>query len=49
MPYAVTGLLAGWMILSGRRARRQGERLAAQAAQQAAQQAALAAPALAAS
>jgi hypothetical protein len=39
MPYAVTGLLAGWMILSGRRARRQGERLAAQAA----------APALAAS
>jgi len=49
MPYAVTGLLVGWMIVTGRRARRQGERLAAQAAQQAAQQAALAAPALAAS
>jgi len=54
MPYAVTGLLVGWMILSGRRARRQGERLAAQqaGAQQAgAQQAGAqqAAPALAAS
>jgi hypothetical protein len=32
MPYAVGGLLALWMILYGRRARRQGERLAAQAA-----------------
>jgi hypothetical protein len=42
MPYAVTGLLVGWMVVTGRRARRQGERLAAQAAQQAA-------PALAAS
>jgi len=54
MPYAVTGLLVGWMILSGRRARRQGERLATQqaGAQQAgAQQAGAqqAAPALAAS
>jgi hypothetical protein len=32
MPYAVAGLLTGWMVLYGRRARRQGERLAAQAA-----------------
>jgi hypothetical protein len=32
MPYAVAGLLTGWMFLYGRRARRQGERLAAQAA-----------------
>jgi hypothetical protein len=32
MPYAVAGLLALWMFLYGRRARRQGERLAAQAA-----------------
>jgi hypothetical protein len=31
MPYAVAGLLTGWMVLYGRRARRQGERLAAQA------------------
>jgi hypothetical protein len=31
MPYAVAGLLTGWMFLYGRRARRQGERLAAQA------------------
>src|SRR5579872_4958570 len=46
MPYAVTGLLVGWMVVTGRRARRQGERLAAQAAQAA--QAAPAAPALAA-
>ena len=29
MPYAVGGLLALWMVLYGRRARRQGERLAA--------------------
>jgi hypothetical protein len=48
MPYAVTGVLALWMVFSGRRARRQGERLAAQAA---AAQSALEAttPALAAS
>ena len=32
MPYAVGGLLALWMVFYGRRARRQGERLAAQAA-----------------
>ena len=32
MPYAVAGLLALWMFFYGRRARRQGERLAAQAA-----------------
>jgi hypothetical protein len=32
MPYAVGGLLAAWMFLYGRHARRQGERLAAQAA-----------------
>jgi tryptophan-rich sensory protein len=32
MPYAVAGLLTAWMFLYGRRARRQGERLAAQAA-----------------
>ena len=32
MPYAVAGLLALWMVFYGRRARRQGERLAAQAA-----------------
>jgi hypothetical protein len=31
MPYAVGGLLAGWMTIYGRRARRQGERLAATA------------------
>ena len=29
MPYAVGALLAGWMVLYGRRARREGERLAA--------------------
>jgi hypothetical protein len=32
MPYAVAGLLTLWMVFYGRRARRQGERLAAQAA-----------------
>jgi hypothetical protein len=32
MPYAVTGTLVLWMVLYGRHARRQGERLAAQAA-----------------
>jgi hypothetical protein len=31
MPYAVAGILTGWMVLYGRHARRQGERLAAQA------------------
>jgi hypothetical protein len=31
MPYAVAGCLVGWMVLYGRRARREGERLAAQA------------------
>ncbi|MGH3203440.1 MAG: VC0807 family protein [Streptosporangiaceae bacterium] len=46
MPYAVSGLLVGWMVLSGRRARRQGERLAAQAAARSATEAAT--PALAA-
>jgi uncharacterized protein YciI len=40
MPYAVAGLLTLWMVFYGRRARRQGERLAAQAATQAAAQAA---------
>jgi tryptophan-rich sensory protein len=39
MPYAVAGVLAAWMTFYGRRARRQGERLAA-AAQTAAQTAA---------
>jgi hypothetical protein len=33
MPYAVGGLLAAWMFLYGRHARRQGERIAAAAAQ----------------
>jgi len=33
MPYAVAGLLVGWMVLYGRRARRAGEREAAHAAQ----------------
>jgi hypothetical protein len=47
MPYAVTGVLVLWMVFTGRRARRQGERLAAQAAEAAAQEAAT--PALAAS
>jgi len=32
MPYAVGGILAAWMFLYGRHARRQGERLAAAAA-----------------
>jgi hypothetical protein len=32
MPYAVGGVLAAWMFLYGRRARRQGERMAAAAA-----------------
>jgi hypothetical protein len=36
MPYAVAGLLTLWMVFYGRRARRQGERLAAQAAPEAA-------------
>jgi hypothetical protein len=31
MPYAVAGVLAGWMFLYGRHARRQGERMAAAA------------------
>jgi hypothetical protein len=38
MPYAVAGLLTLWMVFYGRRARRQGERLAAMAAQTAAVQ-----------
>jgi hypothetical protein len=45
MPYAVGGLLAAWMFLYGRHARRQGERLAAA---EAAAEAAAAAPAPAA-
>jgi hypothetical protein len=50
MPYAVAGLLTLWMTLYGRRARRQGERLAAEAAIQAATQTAAAPePALSAS
>jgi hypothetical protein len=32
MPYAVSGILAAWMFLYGRHARRQGERIAAAAA-----------------
>ena len=36
MPYAVGGILAAWMFLYGRHARRQGERFAAAAAQAAA-------------
>ena len=36
MPYAAGALLAGWMFLYGRHARREGERLAAAAAQPAA-------------
>jgi len=31
MPYAVGGILAAWMFLYGRHARRQGERIAAAA------------------
>jgi hypothetical protein len=48
MPYAVAGLLTLWMVFYGRRARRQGERLAAQAAaaQTAAAQTAASEPAL---
>ena len=38
MPYAVGAVLAGWMVLYGRRARREGERLAAAASQPAADQ-----------
>jgi hypothetical protein len=49
MPYAVAGLLVGWMVLYGRRARREGERLAAQAeAAQTAEPVQLPAPALSA-
>jgi tryptophan-rich sensory protein len=33
MPYAVAGVLTGWMFLYGRHARRQGERLAEAAAE----------------
>ena len=40
MPYAVGGLLAVWMVIYGRHARRQGERLAAAAQTAAAQTAA---------
>jgi len=32
MPYAITGVLAGWMFLYGNHTRRQGERLAAETA-----------------
>ena len=42
MPYAVAGLLTLWMMFYGRRARRQGERLAATAVQTAAVQTAAA-------
>jgi hypothetical protein len=45
IPYAVGGVLAAWMFLYGRHARRQGERLAA-AAESAAAQAASPEPAL---
>jgi hypothetical protein len=48
MPYAVGGVLAAWMFLYGRHARRQGERLAAAAAQSAAAQSAAPEPGLAA-
>jgi hypothetical protein len=40
MPYAVAGVLVGWMFLYGRHARRQGERMAAAAEAAAAQPAA---------
>jgi hypothetical protein len=40
MPYAVAGVLVGWMFLYGRHARRQGERMAAAAEAAAAQAAA---------
>jgi hypothetical protein len=39
MPYAVGGVLAAWMVLYGRHARRQSQRIAAAAAQAAAAQA----------
>jgi hypothetical protein len=45
MPYAVGGLLAGWMFLYGRWARRAGERLAAASAAPAPAAASLSAPA----
>jgi hypothetical protein len=46
MPYAVAGVLAGWMFLYGRHARRQGERMAAAAEAIAAQAATDPEPAL---
>jgi hypothetical protein len=46
MPYAVAGVLAGWMFLYGRHARRQGERMAAAAEAAAAQAATDPEPAL---
>jgi hypothetical protein len=49
MPYAVAGLLTGWMVLVGRRARRRGERLAAQANAHASTRTAVPEPALSAS
>ena len=49
MPYAIAGLLTLWMVFYGRRARRQGERLAAQAATHEAAAHEAATPALAAS
>ena len=48
MPYAVGGVLAAWMFLYGRRARRQGERIAAAHAAAAAQTEAAPEPALSA-
>ena len=46
MPYAVAGVLVGWMFLYGRHARRQGERMAAAAEAAAAEAAADPEPAL---
>ena len=46
MPYAVAGVLAGWMFLYGRHARRQGEHMAAAAEAAAAQAATDPEPAL---
>jgi hypothetical protein len=46
MPYAVAGVLVGWMVLYGRHARRQGERMAAAAEAAAAQAATDPEPAL---
>ncbi len=46
MPYAVAGVLVGWMFLYGRHARRQGERMAAAAEAAAAQAATDPEPAL---